>query len=209
MQKNMIIGIHAKKQSGKTTVANYLFREHEFDKLSFAEPLYTMFQSMCDAYDDYIVFSNEKSTYDWMKENKEVVHPELGFSLRKALQTLGTEWGRNMMDADLWTKILRRRLEIRHQELSVLNITYRIVIDDVRFENEYEVLKEFGESKGIPTKLVVLTRDTEIAKKDGHASESGLSESYLKKHNAITIRNKSTLEDLFTSVRKQVLGLSE
>lgn len=65
---------------------------------------------------------------------KELPHPLLcGCSPRYAMQTLGTEWGRNIIGADLW---------LRSWEAT--RPTGPVVMDDVRFVNEAEYARKLG-----------------------------------------------------------------
>jgi hypothetical protein len=71
-------------------------------------------------------------------DEKEVAIPGLGCATpRFLMQTLGTEWGRNAVDPDLWVKHMRLRLG------DILQIT-DVVIDDVRFENEATMIRDMG-----------------------------------------------------------------
>jgi len=56
-----------------------------------------------------------------------------GHDPRWALQTLGTEWGRQKLGSNLWTHHLLSRLSSLDAD--------RIVVDDVRMDNEAEALR--------------------------------------------------------------------
>ena len=58
---------------------------------------------------------------------------------RRMMQTLGTEWGRDLIHPDLWVLALRRELET-HLTRRRLNA----VVTDVRFENEASMIRELG-----------------------------------------------------------------
>lgn len=124
-----IIGLYAPSQgSGKTTIAEILFNEKRYQCLSFAGPL----KQMTLAFLNGMGYSNEQATH--MVYNKEVVIPELGITVRKIMQTIGTEWGREVIDKDLWLKAWRARVK---------NCPF-VCVDDVRFENEANLVKEMG-----------------------------------------------------------------
>jgi len=61
-----------------------------------------------------------------------------GHSPRYAMQVLGTEWGRDLMAQDIWRKILLSKVS------RCVSEGHSVVVDDLRFENEAEALKEFG-----------------------------------------------------------------
>lgn len=182
----MLIGLYAPQMnSGKSTVANILKDFHGFQINSFATPIKSMVLGIfyCLGYEDWI--TGEMVFGD----SKETVIPELGVSTRYLMQTLGTEWGRNMIDQDIWIKILEDRLG----KSSLGNYTLDFVIDDVRFENEAQWIKDSG---GFLVK--VLRPDAEELE-NSHASEGNLDN---WKFDGIIINNGSVDE-----LRVKVLNL--
>lgn len=66
---------------------------------------------------------------------KETASPYLAnLTPRWAMQSLGTEWGRNSMNPDFWVNITRER---------VVQFD-RVVVSDVRFPNEVEMVHKLG-----------------------------------------------------------------
>lgn len=63
-----------------------------------------------------------------------------GKTPRYAMQTLGTEWGRNLIHPDLWVFIWTR---YRRSEMRAFPRD-RVVADDVRFPNEVDAIHELG-----------------------------------------------------------------
>jgi len=120
----MIIIPIGKPHSGKSTFCKALQRVG-LGTYSFAEPLYRMIGEII----------GQDRVRELRQENrKEEPIPELqGKTLRYALQTLGTEWGRDLMGPDLWADHLFRMAG-----------TDDFTIDDLRFPNEYEKAKEAG-----------------------------------------------------------------
>jgi len=114
------------RQSGKSTAANAIRRRTNWKKLSFADPLYRMMsEAMCE---------------DARTADKEEPRKELGGkTLREALQTLGTEWGREMVYKDIWLDHMVRRIT-----LAKMGGAPGVVIDDCRFRNEYDALQQFN-----------------------------------------------------------------
>lgn len=135
-----IIGITGKKRSGKDTLANE-FVNLGYDLLSFAAPMKKMLQVILGHIQD---------------DKKEEILPEFGVSYRHMAQTLGTEWGRNLISPDLWVKLLERQLRPGG----------KYVISDVRFNNEANFIRKFG---GL---LIHVERET--GRVDTHSSESGV-----------------------------------
>lgn len=149
----MLLGIHGKAMAGKDTLAGFFCDYHGFLKYSFASPI----KEACR-----VMFGwNDRHLYGDLKE---VVDPRFGFSPRQAMQTLGTDWGRNILVDDIWIRCAQKFIDSNEN----------VVIADVRFDNEAEfILKNNG-------KLIHIIRPSqEMIKLSGHASEAGLSENYL------------------------------
>lgn len=90
-KKYPVIGLTGAAGSGKDTAADILCKTHRFIKLSFADPLYDM------------VSIATRTPVDLLHERecKEATIKSIGASSRKLLQTLGTEWGREIIDKDI------------------------------------------------------------------------------------------------------------
>ncbi|MER1974148.1 MAG: hypothetical protein ABS880_10320, partial [Psychrobacter alimentarius] len=59
--------------------------------------------------------------------------PRFGVTVRYLYQTIGTDWGRDMVHGDIWVKAFAR-----------LNDGECLVVPDVRFENEAALVREHG-----------------------------------------------------------------
>jgi hypothetical protein len=138
---NKIIAFYGPQQSGKSTAADAVAMWQGWRKASFAQPLYDMMSALLRA--DARTISKE-----------EPLESLSGRTLRYALQTLGTSWGRECMDENIWLEQMGWKM-----------LGVDTVIDDMRFFNEYEFLKENGAT------IVKIDRPEEEAPEDGHASE--------------------------------------
>ena len=89
----MIIGLTGLAGSGETTVARHLMGMHGFVRHRMAEPLKSMLKALG---------LTEQQIDGDLKE----VPCELlgGKTPRHAMQTLGTEWGRDLISQNLWVK---------------------------------------------------------------------------------------------------------
>jgi hypothetical protein len=108
---------------GKTTAANYLIETFGFHRLRFAGPLKAMLRAL------------GLSEAEVDGDLKQAPCALLGYKTpRLAMQTLGTEWGREMITADLWVRAWRKAFDELHAGVNV-------VIDDMRFPNEADAVR--------------------------------------------------------------------
>lgn len=112
-----VIGLCGKKRAGKDTVAAILCRHLRYERIAFADPIYDML--------DHLGIDRKYA------EDKLATIPWLGKSYTELLQTLGTEWGRNMVRNDLWIHLLNRMVISREA-----GGCPGVVISDVRYEDE-------------------------------------------------------------------------
>lgn len=63
-----------------------------------------------------------------------------GKTPRQAMLTLGTEWGRNMIDYDLWVRVTMHRVDRLLSQV----VPFGVTIDDVRFPNEAQAIRDAG-----------------------------------------------------------------
>lgn len=110
---------------GKDTVGAYLAYVHHAYRYSFAQPLKDALNVMLDL-----------DRLDWSTHLKEQTLPWLGVSPRVLAQTLGTEWGRQIIRDDIWLIVAGRRLEKINRKL--------VVITDCRFGNEADWVRDRG-----------------------------------------------------------------
>jgi len=150
MQK-IIVGIHGKARSGKSTLAAHLVSIWGFSEYFFAKPLK---DALCALFG-----WDERHTEG---ELKEVEDPQWGLSPRQAMQIIGTDCYREMIDKDFWVKVAKRFMS----EAPYVDKN-KIVIADIRFENEARFVREEG---GL---IVHIHRDNR-AQVAQHISESGI-----------------------------------
>lgn len=121
-----LIGLTGRAGSGKDTVADILVARHGFKKIALADPMKRFCQEIFG-------FTVEQLWGPSEKRNEPDPRWD-GLTPRKALQTLGTEWGRTM-HPDAW---IRRLIA----EWSLLGDS--VVVPDVRFQNELEAIRAAG-----------------------------------------------------------------
>lgn len=119
----MLIGLAGAKQSGKTLLANLLAESYGLQHFSFAAPIRQFVASLLGG------------TLEQLEVEKEVPIAWLnGVTPRHMMQTLGTEWGRRMIDQDIWLRLCMRKALAAGSA----------VISDVRFPNEARAIREHG-----------------------------------------------------------------
>ena len=118
----MVIGIAGHRGSGKSAAAAVLV-EHGFVRQRFAQPLKDMLKAV-GLTDEHVDGSLKETPCELLG----------GATPRHAMQTLGTEWGRELLHPDLWIILWRSRARS----------TPLVVVDDVRFPNEVEAVRAEG-----------------------------------------------------------------
>jgi hypothetical protein len=172
----MIIGLCGLAGSGKDEVSRILSQRWRFAAISFAGPIYKAVSE--------ITGLAPRELKD--RDLKERAIPWLGKSPRELLQTLGTEWGREMVNQGIWITIALRRAAESERE------GWNVAITDVRFANEAEAIHKAGGQ--------VWRVERPGAGLDGaageHSSEAGIPEGLVHQ----VIRNGGTLDDLEAAV---------
>jgi len=131
-----LIGFTGLAGSGKDT-AGQVFVDHAWQKFSFAEPLKAMLRTLLE-----FRLDGSKGTYPAQytdgDRKEHVTDLLMGKTARHAMQTLGTEWGRDLIHPDLWIDTFKRRASRAMRDGT------GIVVTDVRFPNEVEAIKSLG-----------------------------------------------------------------
>ncbi len=178
-----LIGITGRKGTGKDTAATALQKEG-YAPISFALPIKKMLNALFE-YVDISCLTSDAMLYGDLKE---MPIPDLcGKSTRYALQTLGTEWGRNCIAEDIWIKIALEKAKQFD----------KVVITDVRFKNEATAVRAAG------GKIIKIERPTVVD--DNHASETNID----KIQPDFIIMNTGTIEQVHKFVLDYVKGNNE
>jgi len=178
-----VIGLAGAAGSGKSTAAE-LLAGHGFTRLRFAAPMKAALAGLLAN------FGVSRDRIGRMIEGdlKEVPAPELAHRTpRHAMQTLGTDWGRDQMDPDLWAGPMAQR------GAEIAAAGGRVVFEDVRFSNEAAAIRALG---GLVVKIE--GRGAELA--SGHASEG-----FDFEPDAV-LENASTLDALEADLLALVFG---
>lgn len=123
-----VIGIAGHARAGKDTVAQFIRQEYSCMTYAFAEPLKAMLQS---------IGLDEAELNGWRKDE---INSDFQATPRHMMQTLGTEWGRDTINGDIWVIAAAKRLK----HLNQAQPEKTILITDVRFENEASFVRKHG-----------------------------------------------------------------
>lgn len=125
----MYIGLIGYMTAGKTTAAGY-FEKQGFTRLHPAHTLRRMLRVFLED------FGYGTDDIDRMLEGdlKRTPIPELGLTPTDLQQTLGTEWGRSLVNPEIWNMILAERRKS-------VQLT---VNDSIRFPNEADTVLKSG-----------------------------------------------------------------
>jgi hypothetical protein len=181
-----LIGISGPIGAGKDTVARWIKDAGRYSERStihwqivqFAYPL----KKACS---DIFGWSMEEIED---RQFKEAVDPRYGVSPRKAMQLLGTEYGRVMIRDDLWIRVADAKAQ------DGLNRGFKTVIPDVRFPNEDEYVRSRPNSLRV---FVLPSKEAKVTVSSNHASEQGLSPT---SNDLIIVNYKDGLESLYAQL---------
>lgn len=149
-----LLALSGRAGSGKSTAAAVL-QENGYELVKFAGPLKDMMRALY-AYSGLTAKEIEDRIEGRLKEQPDSFL--CGNTPRRAMQTLGTEWARDMLGQDLWVEAWKRAVT-RLRESGV-----PVVVDDCRFANEAAAVRSLG------GEIVMLQgRSSNVA--DSHASE--------------------------------------
>jgi hypothetical protein len=198
-----LVGLSGLAGAGKDAAADILVRDHGFVKVSLADPM----KRICT---DVFGWGEERLWGPSEKRNEP--DPKFaGLSARKALQLLGTEWGRHCYQ-DMWVRLAiltanslldpksgaryfrDTGLEFRPQDWAGSPAPKGVVIPDVRFNNECDAIEKAG---GVVWRIIRPGAGLEGAA-GAHVSETELTDDMFPIENLVA--NTGTLADLAATV---------
>lgn len=191
-----LIGLAGFAQSGKDTVGNYLVEKHGFKRLAFADAVrdavYAMNPLVVVEVDVFprgfweVVFKQFLRTKTTIKRVQTIVD-EIGWDrakteyteIRELLQKMGTEVGRTLFGENVWSDIIRKKIEE--------DIYQNFVVTDLRFPNELLMIEELGGNS-------VKIKRHGVSSVNGHISDKEL------ENVEYVIHNNGTLGELYVNV---------
>jgi hypothetical protein len=141
MSGNLLL-IHGLKFSGKSSIADRLMGDFGYVRVKLADPLKNMLRSLLrDAGIDVVTI--ERCLEGDLKEVPMDVL--CGRTPRHAMMTLGNEW-RDLLDSKLWSYIARGKIA------DLLANGKRVVVDDIRYPFELDILGQLGGTRWVVTR---------------------------------------------------------
>ena len=205
MKNKLIIGISGRKQSGKTTLSDYLYKKIKRKKITVKQ--YSFATILKDYVCHKVLGVPLKNLYGTDTEKDKVTEylwdnlplsirvensrekniyggacPRIGFmTSRELMQIVGTDIFRKYFDQNIWVNACLRQIKEEQIDLSIIN--------DVRFHSEVDFIVK---QKGI---IIRLLRSVD---KDEHPSEKDLDDydfDFLEKDGSCCIIDNKELEE--------------
>lgn len=163
--------------AGKSTAAMRLVHRHKFERVRFAGPLKAMMAAI------------GLNAIEIDGSSKEMPCDLLGGKTpRYAMQTIGNEWGRELIGPDLWVNAWRAAVE-------KLPAGVPVVVDDCRYPNEAATIQAMGG-------IIVRIERPGAGTASTHVSEQHVLPAAVTLHNTISEKN------LLEQVDRLILDLS-
>lgn len=188
---SLLLGITGKKRHGKTTCAQILRDEHGYIPVALADTLRDLLyiqNPIVPIVNGFERLSPLVDAFGW-EGIKDI--PVIGAEVRRLLQQTGTEWGRGLIHGTIWIQALEFYLDTKHQGWWKESAGPRVVVTDIRFDNEA------GWVHANRGKLIEVTRPEYVDDRDGHASEQGVDPGQVDYH----VLNVGTKDELAGQLR--------
>lgn len=212
-----LIGLGGLLRSGKDTAADHLVAEHGYVKFGMSDALADALYRL----NPWIPFENATVNdegeiiaalrYQALVDEAGYVEAKTYPEVRRLLQALGTEVGRDLIGPETWTDIIKRRIQESDRP---------VVVTGIRFPNELKMIQDLGgttvwilrDAKSLSKPLTPLdeaiTRHPAGKARTGahsasqHASETSVSPSDFQH----LINNTGSLAELFEAIETVALG---
>lgn len=192
----MIIALSGYGAAGKDSVADVLVDKYLFRRYAWADTL----RLAAEALNPIVGIRDDGTAIRYTDAIDEVGYIEAKAKypeLRRTLQRIGTEVGRNLIGKNVWVNATLSRIE---RECSLGD---NIVITDTRFPNEAEVVTNPNAPRLLSPAFVVRVNRPGVGPAGDHPSETSLDDYPFDS----TIDNDGSLEDLAVKVEILIKSL--
>lgn len=200
-----IVGIVGKKNAGKSTVASLLVQKYDYHEFAFADPLKKILE--------VLFFLEPQHLHD--PNAKEQMIEDLRVSPRRLMQQIGTDLYRDRLvqvlpELDLkghtfWIWHMQQRIQRYVRSLEGTGKKPRIVISDVRFDDELKFVRDL-EICGARAAIFEIIRDNVATSKlTSHESEELPTTVCSADQRHSKLFNNGSLEDLQKSVAEVMM----
>ena len=196
----MIIGITGFIGSGKDTIAEYLIKEHNYIKLSFADKLKDSVATMFD-WDRELLDGKTNESRQWRESIDKYWTNETGEEItpRYVLQLFGTECMRDGFYDGIWVSLTKKKI--------LDNPDKNFVIPDVRFPNEAKMIygingQVWRVKRGQDPDWFSEYQSLGVEPKDVHPSEWAWANTKF----TCILENNSTIESLKSQVQDHLVS---
>jgi len=180
---NNFIALGGRLRSGKDTVADYLVQKYGYVKIGMSDPLHWAMLQL----DPIIKPDPEGDDLRYIDIIDQIGYTEAKAQypeVRRLLQQLGTEVGRNMLGENVWVDAAARSIN------GYLNEGKRVVLTGIRFPNELGLAQRFN------GRTWWVSRPSAEDTPGAHASENGVRQEDFE----LVVGNTADVEYLYGEV---------
>lgn len=193
-----LIGLGGKLRAGKDEVAKHLANTHDYVVMGMSDRLNEALLKLNPIIPTTLATPENYMRYQQLHDAVGYVEAKKNPEVRRLLQALGTEVGREMIDQDVWVNMAVRTIEQHWADGN------NVVITAIRFPNELEMVRRLGgvltwvdrPDEGRTPEGAQKGADEAQSAISGHASENSVSSEDFD----YVLSNDGTLEELFEKV---------
>jgi hypothetical protein len=190
-----IIAICGAKRSGKDVLADHLVNNYNYNRLSFATPLKLAVKALFNFDDEQVGIGKDNGN-----SKKDIIDTNWGITPRSALQFIGTEIMQDKIQ-ELLPNIKKNFFaNTLKNYISKFNIDEKIVISDLRFMHEYDMLLNIPNIKVDDIMIIRIIRPSNICvdEVEPHISEL----EYMNIPYDIILVNNGTIDNFISRFEK-------
>ncbi|WP_217181629.1 hypothetical protein [Streptomyces sp. AC495_CC817] len=138
-----LIALGGRLRSGKDVVADWLVEKHGFVKIGMSDALHEAMLAIDPIIDEHAVAADEgvlvhRIHYSEAIASEGYVEAKKRPEVRRLLQNLGTEVGRDMIGENVWVNIMARKIDDHR------GAGHPVVVTGIRFPNEVQMVRDLA-----------------------------------------------------------------